>query len=45
MADCVFSLTPRLGKDSKEEIVTLQLMCFGEDEFLMEYVNKKDFEE
>lgn len=27
------------------EIVVLQLMCFGDNELLMEYVDKKDWEE
>ena len=45
MADCVFSNTPRLSEDSKVEIVVLQLMCFGADELLMEYVNKEVWEE
>lgn len=48
-AEWIFSDMPRLsetkaGKDLKE-IVVLQIMVFGENEFLMEYVYKSDWEE
>lgn len=49
MAGTVFSDYPRLVKDrpdrAKYEIVVLQLMVFGDNEILMEYVMKSDWEE
>lgn len=44
MAGYVFSSTPALGKNGKE-IVVLQLMTFGDNELLMEYVDKEYWEE
>lgn len=44
LADLVFSCNPRMA-DKGYEIVVLQIMCFGDHEFLMEYVEKKDLEE
>lgn len=41
MADWVFSDIPHLDKDNKMEIVVLQLMCFGDNELIIEYVEKK----
>jgi hypothetical protein len=43
-AEWVFSSNPRL-LDKGSEIVVLQIMCFGNNELLMEYVDKKDWEE
>lgn len=46
LADVVFSDTPRLSKyEDQKNIVVLQLMCFGDNEILMEYVMKSDYEE
>ena len=49
LARTVFSDFPRLIKDrtdrEKNEIVVLQLMVFGDNEILMEYVMKSDWEE
>ena len=49
MAATVFSDFPRLVKErtdrTKYEIVVLQLMVFGDEEILIEYVMKSDFEE
>lgn len=46
LADWVFSNTPRLSKcEDLNHIVVLQLMCFGDNEILMEYVMKSDYEE
>lgn len=46
LADLVFSNTPRLSKhEDLNHIVVLQLMCFGDNEILMEYVMKSDYEE
>lgn len=49
MAATVFSDFPRLVKDRSDraryEIVLLQIMVFGDNEILMEYVMKSDFEE
>lgn len=44
MARDIFSDTPSIGKDSNE-IVVLQVMTFGDNELLMEYVKKEDWEE
>lgn len=44
LADLVFSSNPRLA-DKGCEIVALQIMCFGNHELLMEYVNKQDWDE
>lgn len=44
LADLVFSSNPRIY-DKGGEIVVLQLMCFGDNYLLMEYVDKKDWEE
>ena len=44
MARYVFSNTPRLSCDG-DEIVTLQIMSFGDNELLMEYVYKSDYED
>ena len=43
MAKWAFSETPRIveSKDKKNEIVVLQVMCFGDNEMLIEYVSKK----
>ena len=43
LADIVFSSNPRLA-DKGCEIVALQIMCFGNNELLMEYVNKQDWD-
>ena len=44
LADVVFSETPRLSKnEGLNNIVVLQLMCFGDSEILMEYVKKEDW--
>lgn len=43
-AGYVFSGTPSLGKGGKE-IVVLQIMTFGDNELLMEYVDKEYWEE
>ena len=42
MASCVFATTPIIGRT---EIVVLQVMTFGDNEMLIEYVNKEDWEE
>ena len=44
MAKYVFSDTPRLMRDG-DEIVTLQIMSFGDNELLMEYVYKSDYKD
>lgn len=44
MAGYVFSGTPSLVEGGKE-IVVLQIMTFGDNEFLMEYVYKEYWEE
>lgn len=40
LADVVFSSNPRMS-DKGNEIVVLQIMCFGDNYMLMEYVDKK----
>lgn len=51
MAGWVFSDYPHLYQDDhypnkkSPEIVVLQIMCFGDSELLMEYVEKQDWEE
>lgn len=44
MADWVFSDCPRLKEDKYqcEKIIVLQIMVFGDNELLMEYVYEKD---
>lgn len=44
LASLVFSSNPRMA-DKGYEIVVLQIMCFGDNQFLMEYVDKKEWEE
>lgn len=48
LACWVFSGTPRLTestrKDEVKEIVVLQVMVFGDNEILVEYVSKSDWE-
>lgn len=44
LADFVFSTNPRMAKDGLE-IIVLQIMCFGDYELLMEYVDKANWEE
>lgn len=44
MEEYVFSNTPRISRDG-DEIVTLQIMGFGDNELLMEYVYKSDYED
>lgn len=44
LAEVVFSNNPRMA-DRDMEIVILQIMCFGDEWLLMEYVDKKDWEE
>ena len=44
LADVVFSSNPRMA-DRGQEIVALQIMCFGDNWFLMEYVNREDWED
>lgn len=43
MAKWAFSETPRIveSEDKRNEIVVLQVMCFGDNEMLIEYVSKK----
>lgn len=41
MSEYAFSSRPRLGKD-EPEIVVLQIMVFGNDELLVEYVCKQE---
>lgn len=46
MAEWVFSDSPHLYKnDASPEIVVLQIMCFGDNELLIEYVEKQYWEE
>ena len=51
MAGWVFSDRPHLHEDEEyplkksEEIVVLQIMCFGDNELLIEYVEKQYWEE
>lgn len=46
MAEWVFSDNPHLHKnDTSPEIVVLQIMCFGDNELLIEYVEKQYWEE
>lgn len=47
MAEWVFSDYPRLQKDTynADKIVVLQIMVFGDEEMLIEYVYEKDLEE
>ena len=51
VAGCVFSDRPHLHEDEEypfkksEEIVVLQIMCFGDNELLIEYVEKQYWEE
>jgi len=43
---CVFNAKkPRLFNYDDAEIVILQVMLIGDDKAIVEYVNKKDFEE
>lgn len=44
LAGLVFSSNPRMS-DKGNEIVVLQIMCFGDNELLMEYVDKENWEE
>lgn len=44
MAGYIFSNTPRLSRNG-DEIVTLQIMSFGDNYLLMEYVYKSDYED
>lgn len=46
MADWVFSDCPRLkeGTYQVDKIIVLQIMVFGDNELLMEYVYEKDIE-
>ena len=43
LAEVVFSNNPRMA-DRGMEIVVLQIMCFGDEYFLMEYVDKEYME-
>lgn len=46
MAGWVFSDSPHLHEnDAGLEIVVLQIMCFGDNELLIEYVEKQYWEE
>lgn len=46
MAGWVFSDCPRLHEGYQSpEIVVLQIMCFGDNELLIEYVEKQYWEE
>ena len=46
MANFVFSENPRLHKNvDKTEIVVLQVMCFGDNEILMEFVDIQYWED
>lgn len=44
MAGYIFSNTPRLSRNG-DEIVALQIMSFGDNYLLMEYVYKSDYED
>jgi len=45
MSEYVFSESPRLTKDSSYKIVVIQIMVFGNDELLVEYVYEEDLVE
>lgn len=38
----VFSFYPRLTEEEKDKIVVLQVMCYGNEWILIEYVYEKD---
>lgn len=42
MSEYVLSDFPRLTKDSSRKLVVLQIMVFGNDELLVEYVYEED---
>lgn len=42
MSEYVLSDSPRLTKNSTRKLVVLQIMVFGNDELLVEYVHEED---